>query len=172
MLVRVVPCEFIGPLLPVSFPLTLYLVSLTLVGLCCAQLFALLDMHGQVQQVVPALDVALASRVLREARATDDAGARVSADEELQVRSPLVQTTVREYQSLLVLVARAAAALFGEYEDVVARDASKILPPDGTIHPLTAQVLSYVKVRGPQDGHGLRICARIVACPGSQAATP
>lgn len=45
------------------------------------------------------------------------------------------------------LVASAALGLFGEYEDLVARDgASKVLPADGTIHPLTAQVLSYIKV--------------------------
>jgi hypothetical protein len=37
--------------------------------------------------------------------------------------------------------------MFNEYEDLVARDGNKMLPMDGTIHPLTAQVvLSYVKV--------------------------
>jgi hypothetical protein len=44
------------------------------------------------------------------------------------------------------LVGSAALELFNEYEDLVARDGNKILPMDGTIHPLTAQVLSYVKV--------------------------
>lgn len=44
------------------------------------------------------------------------------------------------------LVAAAALELFGEYEELVSRDGNKMLPADGTIHPLTAQVLSYVKV--------------------------
>jgi hypothetical protein len=44
--------------------------------------------------------------------------------------------------------------LFNEYEGVVAREGSKMLPMDGTIHPLTAQVLSYIKVKGG----GLFVC--------------
>ena len=52
------------------------------------------------------------------------------------------------------LVASAALGLFGDYEDVIARDGNKMLPMDGTIHPLTAQVLSYVKV-GQGGGGGL-----------------
>lgn len=48
---------------------------------------------------------------------------------------------------LLQLISAAAASLFGEYEESIARDGNKVLPMDGTIHPITAQVLSYLKVR-------------------------
>jgi len=51
-------------------------------------------------------------------------------------------------------VASAARGLLGEYEELIARDGNKVLPMDGTIRsPLTAQVLSYVKVGAvPQQG--------------------
>jgi hypothetical protein len=51
-----------------------------------------------------------------------------------------------ELQQLRGVVAISAASLFSEYEDNVAKDGSKVLPMDGTIHPLTAQVVSYIKV--------------------------
>lgn len=40
-----------------------------------------------------------------------------------------------------------ALGLSNEYEDVTLRDGNKMLPMDGTSHPLTAQFLSYIKVR-------------------------
>jgi hypothetical protein len=57
---------------------------------------------------------------------------------------------------LAPLAAAAAAGLVTAYVEAVRRDASHILPPDGTVHPLTAQVVSYVKVRarGPERGNG------------------
>jgi hypothetical protein len=46
------------------------------------------------------------------------------------------------------MVCSAALGLFSEYEASIGSDGNKMLPLDGTIHPLTAQVLSYLKVRG------------------------
>jgi hypothetical protein len=118
------------------------------------QLFALLDMHSLLQQVVPSLLVVLAGppRGDDEHSATHEDGGGCSSSGGGAVAqrqlSPACMALLREFSALVALVARAAAVLFGEYEDVVARDASKILPPDGTIHPLTAQVLSYLKVGG------------------------
>jgi hypothetical protein len=51
-----------------------------------------------------------------------------------------------QLQALLRATAAAAAGLFAEYAESVARDGNKVLPMDGTVHPLTAQVLSYLKV--------------------------
>eukprot|EP00882_Tetradesmus_deserticola_P013295 GHRQ01014102.1.p1 GENE.GHRQ01014102.1~~GHRQ01014102.1.p1 ORF type:complete len:335 (+),score=196.26 GHRQ01014102.1:1145-2149(+) len=48
-------------------------------------------------------------------------------------------------QALLRATASAAAVLFAEYAEGVCRDGAKVLPMDGTVHPLTAQVLSYLK---------------------------
>ena len=62
-----------------------------------------------------------------------------------------------ELQQLRAVVATSAASLFSEYEDSVARDGSKVLPMDGTIHPLTAQVVSYVKVRWEAVELGARV---------------
>ncbi|KIZ02022.1 Exocyst complex component 7 [Monoraphidium neglectum] len=115
------------------------------------KLFALLDMHSLLQQVVPSLLVVLAGppRGDDEHSATHEDGGGCSSSGGGAVAqrqlSPACMALLREFSALVALVARAAAVLFGEYEDVVARDASKILPPDGTIHPLTAQVLSYLK---------------------------
>jgi hypothetical protein len=49
---------------------------------------------------------------------------------------------------------RSALDLFNDYEGVVVREGSKMLPMDGTIHPLTAQVLSYIKVSEGQAWGG------------------
>ncbi|KAF8054700.1 EXO70A1 [Scenedesmus sp. PABB004] len=48
--------------------------------------------------------------------------------------------------------AAAAGSLFSEYEEGVARDANKVLPLDGTVHPLAAQVVSYLKLLGALEG--------------------
>jgi len=125
-------------------------------------------MHRQLNSVLPAMQVVLASGSSSPAAQSqaalrggggggDEAGRRSSGgDSVAEGLSTLSSALIQEYMQLQHLVARAAASLFGEYEDVVARDVSKILPPDGTIHPLTAQVVSYVKVSdwGGEGGRG------------------
>jgi hypothetical protein len=90
--------------------------------------FALLDMHRHLAASLPALDGML--------RANSG-------------MAPLLG----QLQALLRATASAAAVLFAEYADSVARDGNKVLPMDGTVHPLTAQVLSYLKVRHRQRLH-------------------
>ncbi|KAI8467925.1 MAG: Cullin repeat-like-containing domain protein [Monoraphidium minutum] len=118
------------------------------------KLFALLDMHASLQQVVPALWVVLESTPGGDEEGGDGEGAQEGrrsggggrARGGSQARLiPGCAPLLRDFRGLASLAAHAAAALFGEYEGVVAADASKVLPPDGTIHPLTAQVLSYLK---------------------------
>jgi hypothetical protein len=84
--------------------------------------FALLDMHRHLAASLPALDTML----------------RGSSG-----MAPLLG----QLQALLRATASAAAVLFAEYAESVSRDSNKVLPMDGTVHPLTAQVLSYLKVR-------------------------
>jgi hypothetical protein len=84
--------------------------------------FALLDMHRHLSASLPALDSML--------RATSGMTALLG-----------------QLQALLRATASAAAVLFAEYAESVSRDGNKVLPMDGTVHPLTAQVLSYLKVR-------------------------
>jgi hypothetical protein len=67
--------------------------------------------------------------------------------------APGARSLLADLAQLLSTVATSAASLFSDYEDSVAQDASKVLPMDGTIHPLTAQVVSYMKVR--RAGMGL-----------------
>ncbi len=123
-------------------------------------MFALLEMHRHLESVIPALEfVLMPSRSGTRSSSggggggggggeEEDPGRRSSgADSTAEGISTLSSVLLQEYNQLQLLVAKAAASIFGEYEEVVAKDASKILPPDGTIHPLTAQVLSYVKVR-------------------------
>jgi hypothetical protein len=62
--------------------------------------------------------------------------------------APGARSLLADLAQLLSTVATSAASLFSDYEDSVAQDASKVLPMDGTIHPLTAQVVSYMKVSG------------------------
>jgi hypothetical protein len=88
----------------------------------CCQVFALLDMHRHLAASLPALDSML--------RATSGIAALLG-----------------QLQALLRATASAAAVLFAEYAESVSRDGNKVLPMDGTVHPLTAQVLSYLKVR-------------------------
>eukprot|EP00879_Flechtneria_rotunda_P025217 GHRR01026787.1.p1 GENE.GHRR01026787.1~~GHRR01026787.1.p1 ORF type:complete len:607 (+),score=217.54 GHRR01026787.1:931-2751(+) len=83
------------------------------------RVFALLDMHRTISGALPPLSSLL----------TDGASHQILAD----------------LARLQLVVASAAASLFTEYAESVARDSSKVLPLDGTIHPLTAQVLSYLK---------------------------
>jgi hypothetical protein len=84
--------------------------------------FSLLDMHRHLSASLPALESMLAP-------------------------SPAMAPLLGQLQALLRATASAAAVLFAEYAESVARDGNKVLPMDGTVHPLTAQVLSYLKVR-------------------------
>lgn len=43
-----------------------------------------------------------------------------------------------------------ARLVFGDFEDNVGRDTSKTPPAGGTVHPLCAHALSYLKVRALQ----------------------
>lgn len=93
-----------------------------MLGCCCAmQVFALLDMHRQLSTCLPVLTAMLSG---------DRIADRLLAD---------LTCLLRECSTTSLM-------LFREYEDSVARDGNKMLPQDGTIHPLTAQVLSYLKV--------------------------
>ena len=115
------------------------------------QVFALLDMHSQVAGVLPALEVALSAPLLPLAAGGGAASRGPSVDDDTLAASGLSAAAagiLREFSTLAHMAADAAAALFREYADVVAMDDSKILPPDGTIHPLTAQVVGYIKVCG------------------------
>lgn len=85
-------------------------------------MFSLLDMHRHLAASLPALQAMLAA-------------------------SSSMVPLLGQLQALLAAAAAAAAGLFAEYAESVARDGAKVLPMDGTVHPLTAQVLSYLKVR-------------------------
>eukprot|EP00879_Flechtneria_rotunda_P024563 GHRR01026045.1.p1 GENE.GHRR01026045.1~~GHRR01026045.1.p1 ORF type:complete len:134 (-),score=41.11 GHRR01026045.1:538-939(-) len=100
------------------------------------QVFALLDMHRTISGALPPLSSLL----------TDGASHQILAD----------------LARLQLVVASAAASLFTEYAESVARDSSKVLPLDGTIHPLTAQVLSYLKVCQARQDIGY--CNKQSAC--------
>jgi len=86
------------------------------------QVFALLEMHQHLSTCLPVLTAMLAG---------DRVTNRLLADMKRLLRVCCCSNT---------------SALFQEYEDSVAHDSNKMLPQDGTIHPLTAQVLSYIKV--------------------------
>eukprot|EP00775_Hariotina_reticulata_P010615 gene10615-10773_t len=85
------------------------------------RVFALLDMHRQLSTCLPVLTAMLSG----DSRVAD----RLLAD----------------LTCLLQECSATSLMLFREYEDSVSRDGNKMLPQDGTIHPLTAQVLSYLK---------------------------
>lgn len=85
-------------------------------------MFLLLDMHRHVAATLPVLDRMMGG-------------------------NPALAPLLGELRSLLALAAAAAGSLFGEYAESVARDNNKVLPLDGTVHPLTAQTLSYLRVR-------------------------
>ncbi|WIA09825.1 hypothetical protein OEZ85_009200 [Tetradesmus obliquus] len=84
------------------------------------KVFSLLDMHRHLAASLPALQAMLAA-------------------------SSSMVPLLGQLQALLAAAAAAAAGLFAEYAESVARDGAKVLPMDGTVHPLTAQVLSYLK---------------------------
>eukprot|EP00878_Enallax_costatus_P013220 GHUV01013820.1.p1 GENE.GHUV01013820.1~~GHUV01013820.1.p1 ORF type:complete len:538 (+),score=189.34 GHUV01013820.1:921-2534(+) len=103
------------------------------------------------------VNVVQAGRTIVEAtRMPDKVFSLLSMHKHLQASLPVLQDLLRGAQgntdrllgdlsALLRLISNAAASLFGAYEEGVARDSNKVLPMDGTIHPLTAQVLSYMK---------------------------
>ena len=133
--------------------------------------FALLEVHAALGGAVPGLRAALsgaapwrraaaaavgdeAAEVSAAARLSlddgDDAAAAAAADgggDDDTAYEPLRAALLGELAALRGCVARAAAALVAAYADAVAKDASRVLPPDGTIHPLTAQAVGFVKVR-------------------------
>ncbi|GBG00340.1 hypothetical protein Rsub_13072 [Raphidocelis subcapitata] len=118
------------------------------------KVFAVLELHTYLRSALPALEFVLAGSPNHAAATAAAAGQRLSSDDAAAdgagnaapaPLSPLCKAALQQLASLLATAQRAAAALFGEYEDAVGRDASRILPPDGTVHPRTAQVLSYVK---------------------------
>lgn len=49
-------------------------------------------------------------------------------------------------QALLKRLAKTAHNTFGEFEDTVSQDSTRHSVQDGTVHPLTAYVITYVKV--------------------------
>jgi len=127
----------------------------------CQQVFQLLDMHTQVSLSLPHL-----SRMLTPpqppptSRRSSAAGSATGSMSNISSSGPAAAAAaagggggvsggtalVDGLWELQQLVASAARGLLGEYEELIARDGNKMLPMDGTIHPLTAQVLSYVKV--------------------------
>lgn len=131
------------------------------VDLPCCQLFSLLDMHVQISLALPLLSKMLTppqpgptSRRSSGGGSTTGPAAAGGAAVGVAAGTALVDGLWELQQ----LVAGSALGLFNEYEGVVSRDGNKMLPADGTIHPLTAQVLSYVKVCVSQgcvrDGKG------------------
>jgi hypothetical protein len=53
-----------------------------------------------------------------------------------------------ELLSLTSIVSKTARVVLADFEDLVGRDTPKRDPPaDGTVHPLCASTLSYLKVR-------------------------
>jgi exocyst complex component 7 len=47
--------------------------------------------------------------------------------------------------SLTKYLAQTAQKTFSDFEEVVEKDATKIIHTDGTVHPLTSYVINYVK---------------------------
>lgn len=114
------------------------------------QLFSLLDMHTQISLSLPSLSKMLTppqpAPTSRRSSYAGSATGSISSTTAAAAGGAAGTALVDGLWDLQQLVGGAALGLFNEYEDVVSRDSNKMLPMDGTIHPLTAQVLSYIKV--------------------------
>jgi hypothetical protein len=60
---------------------------------------------------------------------------------------------LKEVQGLLVRLSHTAHTTFAEFEDAVTRNDTRHVVHDGTVHPLTAYVINYVKVDPFQTIH-------------------
>lgn len=111
------------------------------------KLFSLLDMHVQISLALPLISKMLTppQPAPNSRRSSGTGSATGSAPQSLGGAGAAGTALVDGLWELQQLVAGSALVLFNEYEGLVSRDGNKMLPGDGTIHPLTAQVLSYVK---------------------------
>lgn len=117
------------------------------------QLFALLDMHTQISLALPLLSRMMTPPAPAPTSRRSSAAGSTTGSIGGGSTGPLAvgwvggTALVDGLWELQQMVCSAALGLFSEYEGSIAADANKMLPLDGTIHPLTAQVLSYLKVR-------------------------
>ncbi|KAL5052476.1 hypothetical protein RYX36_033158 [Vicia faba] len=83
------------------------------------KLFVLLDMYEIMRELQPEFEILFDSKVCAE------------------MREAAINLTKR--------LAQTAQETFGDFEEAVEKDATKIVVQDGTVHPLTSYVINYVK---------------------------
>lgn len=105
------------------------------------QLGALLGVAAEVLGARTPPDKACALLVMHA-----DAHAALSALDPL-LHDAVAAPRVEELRAVHQRVAAAAGMALADYAAAISRDSGKVLPLDGTVHPLTAQVLSFAKVR-------------------------
>ena len=63
------------------------------------------------------------------------------------LEGPTSGPLLNRVEALLTRLAKTAHSTFAEFEDAVSHNSNRHIVHDGTVHPLTAYVINYVKVR-------------------------